>query len=271
MVLLHRKTNGKRRVPKEKRRAIVGIKELSLDAPARNYCVDIVAEELFAKSETAGWLSAFVREIREGINAAAISALEIDRDRLRHPQRFFRTKRFFEDVKLIQKLIERNKNVDRTDLLLTTRHFLNKDYPLQFPKVPHHEIDDLIASLPRMADAIAVFLGRRKPRGKPGHHDPLTRAFIDEVFDLWSKRYWAEESADENGLFSRLLVAAWRDVNLPTREEDGQSLKERLADRVRKQFPDGICRTRMGVQSEMLYRHWLGMNDPPSLKWYDLK
>jgi hypothetical protein len=123
-----------------------------------------------------------------------------------------------------------------------------------------------------MADLIAVFLGRRrKPQGKPGHHDPFTRAFIDEVFDLWSKCYWTEGSADENRLFSRLLVAAWRDVNFPTREEDGQSLVEWLADRVRKQFSDGICRTRMSVQSEMLYRQWIGMNDPPSLKWYDMK
>jgi hypothetical protein len=121
MALLHQKTKRKRGVPKEKRRAIAGIKELSVDAPLRTYCVDIIVEELFAKNETASGLSAFVREVREGINSAAIFALEIDRDRLRYPQRFFRAKRFFEDVKQMQKLIERNKNVDRTDIPHTTK------------------------------------------------------------------------------------------------------------------------------------------------------
>src|SRR5262249_6727500 len=162
----------------------------------------IIAEELFSKSETGHNLDAFVKDVRQGINSAANSAVESDEDHyVRHPQRLFRTKRFFEDIKLIQKLIERNQNTDRADLLRTTRRGL-PDPPdlLRLParSRPWKEIDDLIASLSRTAESIAPFLRRFKPQGKPGKHDPFTRVFIDEVFDLWRELYWAEESPDEN-------------------------------------------------------------------------
>ena len=69
-----------------------------------------------------------------------------------------------------------------------------------------------------------------------------------------------EGSAGEGRLFLRLLVAAWRDFNFPTRERDGQRLEDWLTDRVRKQFPKGICRTRLSLQDEGLYRAWIGLD-----------
>jgi hypothetical protein len=256
MALFHRKTNAKLA---RNQLAIAGIKELSADAPLRTYCIDIIAEELFAKSETTGWLNAFIREVRKGINSAGISALEMNRDRLKHPERFFRTKRFIEDIKRMQKLIERNKKVDRVDLQRETKRVLNRiDLPPVIRVRPERahvdEIDALLAALPGAADAIAVFLKRYKLQVRGGNHDPVTRVFIDKVFDLWRELYWTEASADENRLFNRLLVAAWRDLNFPTREVEGQSLEHWLADRVRKQFPDGICRTRLSEQYEEILR-----------------
>jgi hypothetical protein len=53
---------------------------------------------------------------------------------------------------------------------------------------------------------------------------------------------------DEARVFKKLLAAAWRDVGFPTREQDGQRLEDRLADRVRKHFSDGVCSSRRDHQ-----------------------
>jgi hypothetical protein len=96
--------------------------------------------------------------------------------------------------------------------------------------------------------AITVFLRARKVRGKPGNHDPLTREFIDLLFDLWTDLFWAETAFDESQLFRRMVVAAWRDFRLPDKEEDGVLLEAWLFDRIRKRFPQGICQARLRYQ-----------------------
>ena len=85
-----------------------------------------------------------------------------------------------------------------------------------------------------------------------GNYDWLTSYFIDEFFELWC-RYVRVDLNNEAQVFNKLLAAAWRDVEFPTREQDGQSLEDWLADRVRKHFSDGVCNKRREQQELNLW------------------
>ena len=140
-------------------------------------------------------------------------------------------------------------------------------HPRQNKAMPD-EIDCLKAALLYANEATTLFITCFKPQhGQSGNHDPLTRTFIAEIFDLWLSLVPVEGFRDVEGfrgddrLFKRLLTAAWRDLRLPTKDHNGQRLEEWLADRVRKQFPEGILNTRMDRQR---YESWkLGLRSSP--------
>jgi hypothetical protein len=100
------------------------------------------------------------------------------------------------------------------------------------------------------AKAIEDYQERYVPyANEGGNYDWLTRYFIDEFFELWC-RYVRCELNNEAQVFNKLLAAAWRDVELPTREKDGQRLEDWLADRVRKHFSDGVVSSRRNRQEQ---------------------
>ena len=257
-----RQPSGKRkqqaRRPK-KQSSIPEVTWLFEDAPIGTYLVDSVAEELFAAGAKGNSAIEFVKTLRHEISLAArLAAVTAENHFVNEPRWRHLTKRLFSDLKKVQKLIDRNANLNRETIFLSTKRMYG-GRPLPPPDQPD-EIDNLMVAMQHTGDLIKDFLSARKLQGNPGNYDPLTRGFIYEVFEVWRKVLWVEGSAGEGRLFLRLLVAAWRDFNFPTRERDGQRLEDWLTDRVRKQFPKGICSTRLSLQDEGLYRAWIGLD-----------
>jgi hypothetical protein len=257
-----RQPSGKRkqqaRRPK-KQSSIPEVTWLFEDAPIGTYLVDSVAEELFAAGAKGNSAIEFVKTLRHEISLAArLAAVTAENHFVNEPRWRHLTKRLFSDLKKVQKLIDRNANLNRETIFLSTKRMYG-GHPLPPPDQPD-EIDNLLAAMQRTRDLIKDFLSTRKLQGHPGNYDPLTRGFIYEVFEVWQQVLWVEGSAGEGRLFLRLLVAAWRDFDFPTRERDGQRLEDWLTDRMRKQFSEGICSTRLRFQDEGMYRAWLGLD-----------
>jgi hypothetical protein len=119
-------------------------------------------------------------------------------------------------------------------------------------------IEKLLVALSTVAEAIKKFQDHYRPAGQPGNHDPLTRSFIEFVFRYWREHLSIGGNPDEDKLFVRFLSAAWRDVQFPTKEHEGQRLEDWLADRVRKHFRQGVCARRLrSPQSYELYVSWM--------------
>ena len=197
---------------------------LANDAPYGEYLVDTVALELF-------------------LRGAALSTYGEDEFvRRLHwwPGKLLLT-RLFEDIQHIRSRIRRIEGLDPGEI----RRFLK---PISIRKVRDQDvIEPLWSSMRKLDGAIRDFLETYRPHNQGGNYDWLTRNFIDECFELWC-RYVQVELYDEARVFNKLLAAAWRDVGFPTREQDGQRLEDRIADRVRKHFSDGVCSSRRDRQ-----------------------
>jgi len=196
---------------------------LANDAPYGEYLVDTVALELF-------------------LRGAALSTYGEDEFvRRLHwwPGKLLLT-RLFEDVQHIRSRIRRIEGLDPGEI----RTFLE---PISIRKVRDQDVEALRSSMRDLVGAIRDFLASYRPHSPGGNYDWLTRNFIDECFELWC-RYVQVELYDEARVFNKLLAAAWRDVGFPTREQDGQRLEDRIADRVRKHFSDGVCSSRRDRQ-----------------------
>jgi len=253
--------SGKRKLqarrPK-RQRSIPEAAWLAEDAAIGTYFIDSVAEELFAAGAKGESATKFVRTLRHEMSLASrFAVMTAENHFVNEPRWRALTKRLFGDLAKIQKLIERNANLDRMNIFLTTKRNRGRPPPLRDEP---DEIDNLLAALQRMRDVTKDFFSTRTLQGRPGNYDPLTRGFIYEVFEVWSKVLWVAGSNEEDHLFLRLLVAAWRDFEFPTREQHGQRLEDWLADRLRKQFPEGICSARLSGQDEALYNAWMGFD-----------
>jgi hypothetical protein len=209
---------------------------LANDAPYGKYLVDTVALELSLGAAVSHRNEyGFVRLVREDISLAAQFAAQRARIHLRwRPEKLRLARQLFKDFFHIQQRIRRNKGLDRTDLLTVFR-------PISKPK-GRDLVGALLSSLGLVEVAIQEFLDAYKPRGEGGNYDWLTRAFIDEIFEVWC-RYVQVDLNDEADVFSKLVAAAWRDVGFPTKDKDGQRLEDWLADRVRK-LPEKIPKAR---------------------------
>src|SRR5947207_1461297 len=145
------------------------------------------------------------------------------------------TKRLFEDLRHILLRLNRNKDLDPTDLLIYASPNLDT--------LPRPDQKRFLSLLQFSENEIRHYLARYQVRSKGGNKDPLTGRFIDEIFELWC-RYVRVDLYDEARVFMKLLAAAWRDVQFPTREHSGQRLEDWLPDRVRKHFADGVVSSR---------------------------
>jgi len=229
------------------------VNQLSEDALIGTYLVDSVAEELQFVGAKDKSIAEFVTTVRKKLNfAASISTFHAKNYYINEPRRLLKTRRLFSDLKKIKTLIERNKNLDRMDVVLSTRLL---SYKKRSWKEEPDEIDNVVTALHRAGDTISELIASRKPEGRGGNHDPFTRNFIYEVSEFWEQAFlWVSEWSDEGRLFIRLLTAAWQDFRLPTRDERGQLLEDWLTDRVRKQFPEGICGVRQSLREHFLWK-----------------
>jgi hypothetical protein len=223
------------------------IKWLTDDAPLGAYLVDTVAQELLAVGDPSSQDSptAFARLIRQRVSFSANYSAMVARNYfVNNPRHLHLTKRFFRDLSEIQLLIDRNKSVDPLNLFLSTK--LVQSSPSQLGG--RDQIKHLQSALQFVSKLVEEYLLTYEPKGKPGNHDPYTRAFIDEIFELWCEHVWAEPLPSENRLFIRLIAAAWMDLRLPMKDHKGERLQDWLNDRVRKRFPNGIHSSRLSRQ-----------------------
>ena len=243
-------TNKRRGKHREKRLKMLDVKphRLANDAPYGEYRVDFVAMELFLRCSGLSHYGEdeFVRLFREDASIAASLAAMFTRVRLVwRPEKLHLTNRFFDDLRAIQSRIKRNKGLSKDELLVS----INRT---SMAKRRSIEEADVHTALQIAAKAIEDYQERYVPyANEGGNYDWLTRYFIDEFFELWC-RYVRCELNNEAQVFNKLLAAAWRDVELPTREKDGQRLEDWLADRVRKHFSDGVVSSRRNRQEHEL-------------------
>ncbi|HZL70396.1 MAG TPA: hypothetical protein VFC29_24045 [Candidatus Limnocylindrales bacterium] len=234
---------GRRGLHRERRLKLLSKFEpnwLTTDAPIGKYLVDGVAQELLKSGMTAAGADEnikFVERMRREISKAAEYSMLWARAHLvRGPERLRKAKRFFEDLRQIQFLINRNVDVTPWDLLYATKMTESMS-----------EDEFLLDTLQDTGGLIEDCLEGRKPVGEGGNYDWLTHLFIQNIFDLWCRYISVEVFPDENRHFIRLIAAAWQDVGLPT-EEDRRCLEDWLADRVRKQFHEGIHSARVSCE-----------------------
>jgi hypothetical protein len=233
------------------RRADIWPASLDEDAAVYAYHVDAAILDAWAVIPSEYEPAQLVTRAREGVWLAAVYAdMSVRNFFVRRPQVERAVKRCFKDLDRIQLLIDRNKHLD--DFALTAHTTITRR-----PWMTGDEIRQLRASLNEASTAIAKLLRSRKPVVTGGNHDPLTRQFLDGMFDLWCDCFSGEGADDETRLFVRLCAAAWPDVKFPTRARDGVSLDDWLRDRIRKQFPDGVCAARQSRQD----RQW--EQEPP--------
>ena len=239
-----RAARGRRRgTHREKRLKMLEAKPHSLasEAPVGKYHVDTVALELFRQGAPISNHSedGFVRLVREGVSAAASLAMKFASVLLVwRPEKLHLTNRFFDDLRAIQSRIKRIEGLNMDELLVSRQ-------PISIRK--GSPVDDATAvqtALGVAAKAIEDYLESYLPgTNDGGNYDWFTRLFIDQCFELWC-RYVRVDLNNEPQVFNKLLAAAWRDVQFPAREQDGQRLEDWLADRVRKHFSGGFYSSR---------------------------
>jgi hypothetical protein len=213
---------------------------LASEAPAGEYRVDAVALELFLRGAAVSnhGEDGFVRLVREEVSLAARYAVTSARIHLvRRPEKTRQTKRLFDDLRQILLRLNRNKDLNPTDLLIYTRPNL-----LMRPDQKR-----LLSMLQLSENEFRHYLASYRVCSEGGNKDRLTGQFIDEIFELWCRCVLVELN-NEAQVFNKLLVAAWRDVRFPTQEQAGQRLEDWLADRVRKHFSDGVVSSRKDRQ-----------------------
>jgi hypothetical protein len=218
---------------------------LANDAPYGEYRVDFVAMELLlggAVLSTYGE-DEFVRLVREGVSAAASRAMGFTRILLVwRPEKLHLTNRFFDDLRAIQSRIKRNEGLNKDELLVSRKPISIREGS------PVDDATAVLTALGVAAKAIEDYLESYLPATTDGgNYDRFTSYFIDLCFELWC-RYVRVDLNNEPQVFNKLLAAAWRDVQFPTREQDGQRLEDWLADRVRKHFSGGVCSSRRDRQ-----------------------
>jgi hypothetical protein len=252
---------GRRGKHREKRLKMLEAKPhwLASEAPVGEYQVDTVALELFFRGAAVSNNrdeDGFVRLVREEISISAQFALIRAKTRLLwRPEKLLLTRRLFKNVRHIQSSIRRtrrlfndipsptrrNESLNPSDL----RTLIN---PISIRRLGDQDVVEALQSSLRLAEvAIRNFLKTESSYSSQGNYDWLTRCFIDDLFELWCRWVWVELN-NEAQVFNKLLVAAWRDVRFPTREQAGERLEDWLADRVRKHFSDGVCSSRRDRQ-----------------------
>lgn len=232
--------------------------QLDVDAASGSYRIDAIATELYAEGIFLNRepVELFLKRLRRSVDFAGCHSLVLAQsDLLTAPEQIKLTKRFFEDVKAISHLIERNKTIDLRCVWLFVSNLRDE---------AGWRLDRTASLLIKLRDVqaeIEGYLLDYRPRGgRGGNRDPLSYYFISEMLDVWrdfgdvppgqaaAERAYTESMRDvpkmfrsEYRPFARLLAAAWRDLEFPIvghRNKSREPLEDWFADRVRKQFVD---------------------------------
>ena len=196
-----------------------------------------------------------LKRLRRSIDInACFSLMLAQSSSVRKPEYARLTKRFFEDVKAIVHLIERNKKTDPHHVLLCVYGRRGSGNSMDRTSI-------LLTKLRDVQAEIENFVSDYRPiRRGGGNREPLSYNFISEMLDVWrefsdfpteqaaAERAYLESGRDipklfrsEYRPFARLLGAAWRDVGFPLvdhKNESREPLEGWFVDRVRKHFVD---------------------------------
>jgi hypothetical protein len=228
---------------------------LDVDAKSGTYRIDEIAEELYKQGVLLNRepFELLLKKFRHSVDIAGCLGLgSAQAELLRAPEHRRLTKRFFEDIKVISHLIERNKKADAFYISFHVR--ARRSGCLD-------RTSRLLTMLREVRSEIESYLSDYRPdAGRGGNRDARSYDFISEMLDVWrdfcnvpseqaaAERAYGETLCDvpkmfrsEYRPFARLLAAAWRDLGFPLvdhRNESREPLEDWFADRVRKQFPD---------------------------------
>jgi hypothetical protein len=238
-----------------------------VDAPSGTYRIDETAAKLYKQGVFLNRepFELFLKKLRRSVDIAWCHSLVRAQNTLvQVPSCLRLTERFFEDVKVISHLIDRNKTADPHNIMLSVK-YLRHDAGRELPRI---ECQDRTSSLlTRLRDVRAEIEGylldyRPGDARGGGNHDPLSSYFVWEMFYVVWRQFAAtlpEDAAAERARiesgreiemsraeyrpFARLLAAAWRDAGFPLvdhRNRSREPLEDWFADRVRKQFVEGL-------------------------------
>jgi hypothetical protein len=239
---------------------------LDVDAPSGTYHIDETAAKLYKQGVFLNRepFEMFLKKLRRSVDIAGYHSLVLAQNTLvQAPSDLKLTERFFEDVKVISHLIDRNKKADPHSIRLSVK-YLRHDASRPQPRIECQDrTSSLLTKLRDVRAEIEGYLLDYRPGDgrRGGNHDPLSSYFISEMLEVVWREFGAAPPEDAAGErpriesgrelpemsraecrpFARLLAAAWRDAGFPLvdhRNRSREPLEDWFADRVRKQFFD---------------------------------
>jgi hypothetical protein len=231
---------------------------LDVDASCGSYRIDTVAVELYTDGRFLQRepFESLLKKLRRSVDHAGCNSLGAAQAELvRAPEYRRLTKRLFDDIRLISKLIERNKNADPSYIWLSITHQRRRrGWSLDRTAFLLKKLRDIQSPINE------YLLDYRPDHHQGGNRDPLVNHFISEMLDVWRsysaappEQAAAERAFEEMNLidvpkmfrseyrsFARLLAGAWQDLGFPLLDHRNRlrgPLEDWFADRVRKQFP----------------------------------
>jgi hypothetical protein len=191
-------------------------------------------------------------QIRNAVEERFCEAAVMAKDMLIHwPRERQNLTRLLNDLSLIHKLLERNKELFVKQYLvmnnLTTKTSVDPPFLEQWK----NKIRKLLTNLNRMSPDVSFVVESSKIPWESiefappkRNFDPLTFFFIDNEFYVWCQLRPLEVRRlprRDVRPFARFLAAIWRDLRLPSEDHLGRSrepLEDWFADRLRKHFKD---------------------------------
>lgn len=222
--------------------------ELIVDAPIGKYLIDEIALRFRNSVGTSTDIdkSKLLKQLRNRVSIdAAAAMLEARWYHVWVPEARRRTQRFFDDLKQIQFLIDRNKSVKSAELAFSTE-LTGREYR---GGSTVKRIARLRNSLSDADVEIKTYVRMYRLPKVGGNKDRFTRCFILALIEAWRCILSSHAVEDEYRQFEQFVWAAWQDVELPTISPDGRSIRKWLADRLRKEFPHGLPKSRRAVDA----------------------
>jgi hypothetical protein len=227
----------KRPAQKSRRAGIRLMEHVILDGELGTYAIDRIVEEF----RTAGIFRDdrdLIDEARIGMMLVNFCAVSEANNRLqRIPKCRMMSKRFFEGLKQISYLIERNRGLDP---------WLAEIFAIMMRGV--HELGGPTRQLQSTLESANVEIknylkASRLEKNNERNRDPLSYAFLFEGYEVWCDLKYGKDSvrprlsAQDYRHFVRFLAAAWETLRFPTTDHRGHTrepLEGWIADRLRK-------------------------------------
>jgi hypothetical protein len=220
--------------------------------------IDLLANEYFEKNIFS--VRCEISEVRNAADQAFSDALYTTKAMLIHwPAEHYKVRRFLHDLSLMDKLLDRNKELFVHGEPGGVWKYLTRKHTVDLPSFEQwkNRLQNLLATLNKahadarfVLDTSEIHWEAIEFAPPSRNFDPLTFFFIEhEFFDVWCQfRPLESDRAPpmprrDVRPFARFLAAVWRDLNLPLEDYRGRTrepLEAWFADRIRKHFENWI-------------------------------